>query len=154
MSPAQFGRYLTTKEKDEVLAGWRQQCAAAAGDCGAGFPDQLIIPWCEKLNSIEGLCTVQSCAGHGPDAHGYRFCGHLWLRLSAPMMQRFIEEGAALAADREHIERAGLFYDASGGQIAVIEFAGAEQGKLEESVESIYQFFRALSSSLVWGATI
>ncbi len=147
-------RYLTRKEKDDVLARWRQQCASATHDCGAGLPDPPIVPWCQKLNSIEGLCTIQSCSGHGPDGQGYRSSGHLWLRLSAPMMQRYIEEGGDLAADKDHIERAGLFYDSAGAQVAFIEFRGAEQGKLDESAAAIYEFFRALSSSLVWGAAI
>lgn len=84
------------------------KCKAREMSSGPGLPETSMIPWCEKLNDIDGLCTVQSCAGHGPDACGYRSSGHLWLRLSAPMMKQFIERGSDLAADLEHIERANL----------------------------------------------
>ena len=102
----------------------------------------------ERLNAIEGLCTVQSCTGH-TDAEGFRSSGHLWLKLSAPMMREFIDSACELAANDDCIERVGLTFTPN-CSYAVVEFAGMERGKLGESMTAIVDYFRELSLSLVW----
>lgn len=47
--------------------------------------DPEFIPYLQEINSIEGICTTQSCAGHKRDKH--QDDGHLRFRLSGKMMR-------------------------------------------------------------------
>ena len=65
-------RHLSADEKAKILTVWREQ--QQTGAAGHGDPDPDMIPWCEKLNALPGVCTVQSCSGHREN--GYLRSGH------------------------------------------------------------------------------
>ena len=134
------GRYLTSSRKREVLQEWRRSVAHAT--TGPGGPDRAIVPWCERLNRLPGVCTLQSCAGHrGGET---LTAGHLWLWLSLEMATEF--QGGALAlAAQPTIERVYTLYGAWGQEVSVIEFAGEERGCLDASMTTILEHFRSLS---------
>lgn len=76
-------RYLTQKAKARELAAFqelRKKGAPAGNQAGRGYPDPDILPWCDRLNALEGLCTLQSCAGHTPrNGDPGPHPGHLWI---------------------------------------------------------------------------
>jgi hypothetical protein len=144
-------RFLTAAEKRQTIAAWLD--ARAAYPCvegnlsGRGFPDADMLPWCDQLNAIEGVCTVQSCAGHGSAAAGsIDSAGHVWLLLDAAMSAAFDAGAFRLAADTTHIERVSRLYMPWGKEIASITFAGNERDLLNESMHVILTFFRSLRS--------
>ncbi len=129
-------RFLTVGEKQKEIAEWEALCRArpsAIGDVGGrGFPDPDMIPWCAALNAIPGVCTVQSCAGHGTQA-SVQDSAHLWLRFDGAMSTAFDAEAYTLAAD-ERIEQVSRVYSSCGKEIASITFAGNERDSLNESM--------------------
>lgn len=64
------GRYMTPHGKSEELASWFKAKADRIANPpegfvgGHGYPDPEIYAWCEKLNGLSRVCTLQSCAGH------------------------------------------------------------------------------------------
>jgi hypothetical protein len=141
-------RFLTVEEKQAELAAWDALCRASRADRadegGRGFPDADMIPWCATLNAIPGVCTVQSCAGHGSVGHpGYVSSAHLWLRLDKTMSAAFDAEAFALAANNG-IESVVRAYTAWGKEIASITFAGNERDSLNDSMAMIAAFLQSL----------
>ena len=138
-------RWLTPDVKRKILAEWgvKKQQALPDGDlAGRGFPDPEIIPWCDRLNKIEGVCTLQSCAGHemGSVEGGW---GHLWLWLSEPISRAFDSRAFELAS-YPHIDRVERIYGSWGQEVASITFAGDERGLLAESGALILRFLGSL----------
>ena len=113
-----------------------------------GYPDQDILSWCDKLNAIEGVCTIQSCAGHGPETNGCYAAGHLWLRLDPVLSAAFEERVFELAQDTRHIERISKIYQSWGHEVTAIEFAGNGHALLTESMQVIYGFFESLAKRM------
>jgi len=140
------------REKSETLAYWGRVCRGtlSADSGGSGLPDGDMIPWCKRLNAIPGVCTVQSCSGHPPDADGYRSSAHVWIKLSGPL-SRLFRECAPTLAKEEHVDRLSTAYMPDGSEIVVVEFAGNERGLLDYSMDSIASFFESLFERLVWG---
>lgn len=140
-------RYLTRDEKVNVLQAWEAMCQTLPEDvpnCGdeRGFPDPPMIDWCAALNALDGVCTVQSCAGHKrPD--GALDSGHLWLRLDSEMTARFDAKALALA-NAAGIERVSRLYTKWGAEITEVVFLGNERRHLERSMQSVLGFFRTL----------
>lgn len=141
-------RYLTVEEKQAILAEWRDRkklLMRPSGMLGGrGFVDPEIVPLCDALNRLDGICTLQSCAGHhcdGIDDHVYP--GRLWLRLSQHMTHRFEIEVRQLA-ELPAIDRVGKIYWKDGKETVTIEFKGIEAGLLAESSAVILDFFRKL----------
>ncbi len=134
-------RYLTPPEKRRTLVEWRR-AHASAGE-GPGFPDPDMVAWCAKLNAIPGICTVQSCAGHGRPG-SVDSSGHMWLRLSAPMSAAFDAHALRLAASTDLIEHVTRVYTPWGKEVATITFAGNERGLLADSMQLIVSFLRSL----------
>ena len=96
-----------------------------------------MVEWCERINAIDGLCTVQSCAGHV--VHGVSSCGHLWIAMSDYMSARFDELAFDLSA-QPGIERVYRLYSSWGQEIVCIEFEGDERGHLHSSMQTILEF--------------
>jgi hypothetical protein len=139
--PVSGSRYLTTAEKTAELDGWRRTRDAFAGIVGPGVPDPEMIPWCEKINALPGVCTLQSCSGH-PDGEIPRL-GHLWLRLDDRRAASFHARAFELAA-KTGIERISLIYQPWGHEVIQLEFAGSPDGQLEGSLGAILGFLGSL----------
>ena len=141
-----MGRYLTTAEKRSVLGSWRRtlsQPRPAEDQPGRGYPDTDMIPWCDRLNALRGVCTVQSCAGHRY-ADGTRTSGGIWLRLDCARAEAFCLGAFELAKRTPHIERVSMRYASWGQEIVIIDFAGNEHGLLAESLEIVTGFISRL----------
>jgi hypothetical protein len=140
------GRYLTSAGKDaalKVYADHRETLITPLDDRGGrGFPDTDIVPWCDRLNAMPGVCTLQSCAGHRRD--GYLTSGHLWLWLAPDVCEAFRRRAFELARLSPPIERVTTRYAAWGQEIACVEFAGNERDRLAESMRVILAFFSDL----------
>jgi len=141
------GRYLSVGEKRRILAQWsaeQHHAVGRDGRGGEGWPDRDVLPLCEALNSFPGVCTVQSCAGHGrPGWVDYPGC--LWLRLDRRTSAAFERRASVLAGMRE-IDRVSKIYNEDGKELVAIEFAGNERNLLAESERRIVHFFEQLIS--------
>ena len=140
-------RFLTPHEKTETLASWEEYKRAfirPGAKGGRGYVDPDIVPLCDALNRLPGVCTLQSCTGHSAnDSDGPVYSGVMWLRLNQRMTHRFEEQAHRLAAEQV-IDRVGKIYCEDGKETVTIEFKGNETGLLAESVSVVLGFFRAL----------
>lgn len=134
-------------EKAAILSEWEDvRSAWESGRLrGVGAPDAAMVPWCDRINSLPGLCTLQSCAGHwrGDTIE----TAHLWIWLSREAGTRFELAAPALAARAETIERVSKLYLADGKKVASIYFRGDERGLLGQSMEVVFAFLREVSCS-------
>ncbi len=137
-------RYLTPELKRSILPVWNRAKAEPLplGDlAGCGWPDPEIIPLCNALNVLPGVCTLQSCAGHKKES---RFiCGHLWIVLDESMSYKF-EQRAFELAHHKNIEWLSKVYSSWGQEVICIEFLGNERGLLQASMEVVLGFFKSL----------
>lgn len=143
-------RHLTASEQSAELASWATLCATLPHDTGrggVGLPDPDMVEWCEALNSIPGVCTVQSCAGH-VEPGGVLASAHLWLRLDPAMSRAFDADAFRLAARVAHIEQVARVYAPWGKEIASITFAGNERDSLRPSMRLIVAFLRSLAAKV------
>lgn len=129
-------RYLGPDDKDAIHAEWAARRAEAppSGDlAGKGWPDPEIFPLCDELNRLPGVCTLQSCSGHGAG-------GHLWLWLDEATSLEFDRWGCVLAR-MPGIESVSKKLTGWGQEIAAIEF----DSRFEKACESVLIFFYAAS---------
>jgi len=140
-------RYLTKGEKKERIADWER---VKKGQQKPSVADKDIIPLCDALNELEGVCTIQSCSGHfgitNPDSSHYIQKAHLWLRLDKETALKFYEHVFELA-DNKLIEVVEILFhpkDVWGGVIVSIIFEGNNSGKLLASSDVILPFFSEL----------
>jgi hypothetical protein len=136
-------RYLNTDAKADELSHWQRVLAERAGVAGVGNPDPEMVPWCERINAINGVCTLQSCAGHEHGEGGSRSSGHLWLWLAAEKAIAFQERAFELARHAA-IERISTIYQPWGREVVQIEFRGTPDGQLESSGQAILAFLASL----------
>lgn len=133
-------RYLTVDEKANILEEWEAAKASRlrpAGDSGGhGWVDPEIVPTCDALNELPGVCTLQSCSGHGESA------GHLWLWLDERHSHAIDVWGHVLAR-LPGIETVSRKYTSWGQQITAIEF----DSRLEMASQSVLCFFVALETT-------
>ncbi len=129
-------RFLLADDKARIVADWEHTKERWRKGIinGAGEPDADIIPWCDRLNELPGVCTLQSCVGHETS-------GHLWLWLDEQRSREFDRWGYVLAR-MEGIETVNRKYGSWGQEITAIEF----DGRFEKACESVLLFFRALSN--------
>ena len=142
-------RYLTEAEKARNLQSWEEACYALPSDLPEagderGFPDPPMIEWCRRLNVLDGVCTVQSCAGHRRD-DGSVASGHVWLRFSREIAARFDETALSLAA-QPGIEQVSRLYAPWGAEISAITFHGNERARLNQSMHVILAFVTSCRS--------
>ena len=134
-------------EKAEILEGWEERKRTlinpeAKG--GLGYVDPDIVPLCDALNQLPGVCTLQSCAGHSAeDSDGPIYPGELWLRLGPGIKGRFEAVVRQLAANTS-IDRVGKIYWEDGKETVTITFKGNELGHLAESSAVVLKFFEKL----------
>ena len=135
-------------EKAGILESWDERKKTLMRQHGAkggyGYVDPEIVPLCDALNKLTGVCTLQSCAGHSAtESDGPIYPGQLWLRLNQRMAQRFEEHAHRLAA-APAIDRVGKIYWENGKETVTIDFKGDETGLLAESSSTVLGFFSAL----------
>lgn len=140
-----MGRYLSPTAKRRVLGEWARILATSppkqnGGSRGHSDPD--IIPWCERLNALPGVCTLQSCAGHRRGR--WRDPAHLWIWLDRPMSELFDRQALGLARN-PLIERVERLYTSWGSEVAAITFAGNDRDLLGESMNVVLAFFESLA---------
>jgi hypothetical protein len=137
-------RYLTPKAKVRVLREFdthKMQSKPKGELAGKGYPDPEIIPLCDWLNSFDGVCTLQSCAGHriGSLIHSK---GVLWIWLDEKLAAQFRERAFELAMNPQ-IESVSQVYSIWGEYVAII-FRGNECGEIRTSLHVIQQYFGSL----------
>ena len=136
-------RYLTAVGKRDALEFWEQRKLDIRPDGfigGRGYADPEMFPWCDALNAIEGVCTLQSCAGHKhPDGHQWH--GQLWLWLDGALARQFDVRVFELAG-HPLMERVRRLYLRDGNEVVDLEYAGTDQ--LDASMAVIVAFFRSL----------
>ena len=136
-----LNKYLTEPEKARELEYWDAAKISAVPDSegqgGKGFPDSEIIPLCDALNAVPGICTLQSCGGHGPGDPG-----HLWLWLDREKSGLFDVWGHVLA-HLPGIDGVHRKYTQWGQEVVAIRF----NGRLDEASTSVLLFFSALAWS-------
>jgi hypothetical protein len=135
-------RYLTPAEKERALREWADYQAETAGVVGPGVQDPEIVAWCDKINALDGVCTLQSCAGHHP-GEGERWMGVLWLWFDERVALAFWRRAFELA-ERSGIERVSTIYQPWGQEIVQIEFRGVPDGQLETSMAKLVEFLSSL----------
>jgi len=158
-------RYLSEEAKAVELKTWEATKADYLANPptkfhgGHGYPDPEIFAWCDTLNAIEGVCTLQSCAGHrctkeshcawcsenfDEDEIDHVWNGQLWLWLDEIASLMFHKHAFELAA-HPLIEKVSVHYHIDEKEIVDIVFKGTDQ--LDESMMVIMQFFSGIKVS-------
>ena len=133
-------RFLSINSKQYVLAEWgcTKRCWRAGDLQGTGEPDADVVPWCDRINELPGICTLQSCAGH--DQGGTIQSAHLWIWMSATVAERFNRNAFLMYRNRDAIDSLSRHYLRDGKEIASITFFGNERDRLEESLMFVFGF--------------
>lgn len=141
-----MGVSLTKVSKERELARWEALKAGPRGKGGMGFPDDRIIPLCDEINTLTGVCTLQSCAGH-PRSTKQKWSapGQLWLWLDRRMFRAFIRQAPAFAK-RAGIEEVRLLFGRYNDDRIVVDllFHGDDKRRLKKSSTAILLFLRRL----------
>lgn len=125
----------------EYLKYWEEQGFPVKG--GVGWPDPEMLPWVEKINRIDGLCTLQSCSGHANKDKGHWAAGRLWLWMAREKWEAF--QGLALdLAQEPTIERVASLYQPYGRVVIDLTFEGLACGTLEESMDIILKYLQSM----------
>ena len=151
MQNSTLPRFLTQHHKRVILDGWLKAVEdfkqnRPEGELGrTGYPDLEMFDWCKKINAFEGMCTLQSCAGHRryDDDETSRLydTGCLWIWLSSGLSSRF-HESAHLLALRPEMESVATRYAGWGQEFAEMRFDGMNLGQsnLDDSMTEILAF--------------
>ena len=133
-------RFLLADDKKRIVADWEhiKEDQRTKEIVGPGVPDREIVPWCDRINQLPGLCTLQSCAGHKDG--DTLVSGHLWLLMSQSAADRFDRTAFLLLRNEDSIEQISWLYQHEGKKIASIIFAGNERESLETSISLIFGF--------------
>ena len=108
---------------------------------GRGYPDPDILPFCDWLNSFDGVYTLQSCAGHKPrNGHGASQ-GRLWVWLPARASDRL--RARACEFVRSPIDQISTCYR-SNGEFLELVFQGNESGQLDKSLAALEVMFKTI----------
>lgn len=170
-TPVVGSRYMTATAKALELASWERAkaerlSAPPSGFVGGhGYPDPEIYSWCDKLNALHRVCTLQSCAGHvcTPESHcdycaealgvGVNYIsaeqrhvmnGQLWLWLDEKL-SRYVYDNTRFLAALPGVEKVSMLWHVEGREILDIVFRGAGTGELDTSMKGIMLFFEEAS---------
>jgi hypothetical protein len=146
------------------LARGRADGTIVGETAGLGYPDPEMYAFCDALNAIPGVCTMQSCSGHrveyeqgepgrpieqvGPTL----WSGVLWIKLDRTLHARFVDQAWWLA-DLSSVERVGLLLgEWCDGDVAEVVFIGLNGGatradgleRLQVAQRAIVRFFADL----------
>lgn len=136
-------RYLTDEGKARELRSWddikredrtgERPPGASLG--GYGYPDPDMYLWCDRINALRGVCTLQSCAGHRDGKYFHH--AQLWLWFDAPTLERFWTTEAMSLSAHPLIERVHLMAQPYGHEVVDLVFHGNEKDSLNASMELI-----------------
>lgn len=125
---------------------------------GTGHADPEIYELCDVLNAMDGLCTLQSCAGHHLQAaDGTGWCRHsaqLWLWLSVPVTVAFAQRVDRLALS-PLVERVQTMYLPTNEgvirEVVDVRFRGMEHSALEfaQSCTLVHECFREVVDAAI-----
>ena len=146
--------FLSREEKLRELERWfallgTRRWQHNGRGAGRGLPDAEMVPWCLRLNAIPGVCTLQSCAGHGGAAR--RDTGSLWLRLGARVYRELLPHRAQDLLAVRGVERLQTIYCKDGRAVVALTFAGNERRRLQASMTGIARFFEGLGRAAAGG---
>ncbi len=143
-------RFLTPKGKRGVLAAWEHTKQAwHIGEInGPGEPDANIIPWCDRINELPGICTLQSCAGHRDGK--FKSDGHLWLWMDHIVHSRFHANAFLLLQNKDHVDLLSTLYLHDGKEAASITFYGNGHDRLDASITLIYGFLCGIANETAY----
>lgn len=145
--PEKQQRYLNARAKAELLAEFRErrQEAIPNGNVGGkGYPDPGILPFCDWLNSFDGVCTLQSCEGHRERMGHVATSGVLWIWFDKKLAEEF--RSRAFEIVTPPIERVSQVYSGSMEYVEVV-FNGTESGQLQESLAILGSFIESLANN-------
>ncbi len=145
--------HLTPEGKVQEMAWWEEAKAGPRGKGGRGFPDDRIIPLCDRLNMLDGVCTLQSCAGHAPtESRDWTYPGQLWLWLDEMTFWKFLHTAPSFG-EEEGVEDVRVLFNRHNDARATvsIDFRGddVDDEALGRSTEVIYKHFHRLAASQV-----
>lgn len=146
-----MSRWLLDDEKESTLSFWHHtrdvipetwevKAQFAAG--GYGWPDPAMHPWCDRLNALDGVCTVSSCTGHLIVPEHYSD-GHLWVRLGekvTPLLDETIAFLVSLPSVTTLAKRYFLADVREPWEWLEIEFPGGRE-TLNENLAPIVSYF-------------
>lgn len=135
-------------EKVSALKRWEEYKQTLMRPVGAkggrGYVDPEIVPLCDALNQLDGIYTLQSCAGHSvEESDGAIYSGELWLRFDKKIRARFEIQAHCLSAE-PMITRVGKIYWEDGKETVTISFKGNESNLLIKSSAVVLTFFKRL----------
>ena len=144
-------RFMTPTGKIQELARFVRERAKG------GLADKAMVPYCDALNDLPGVCTLQSCAGHRPgeisagapvgtrDQQTAR-TAHLWLWLDERTADTFYYSAWRLS---EHpcMEHVAIRFQPYGQQLVELIFHGNDcgPGHLNSSMQVILKFLREIT---------
>lgn len=142
-------RFMTEEAKREELRHFQEDRSRGPFNLpgGRGGVDPDILPLCDQLNALPGLCTLQSCAGHGETEHSGIWPASLWLWLDE-RTSRSMDENAHVLANNPLMESVSKCFKPWGHVIWEIMFFGNERGRLDESGAALIDFFTEMVSGL------
>ncbi len=136
-------RFMTRSDKERELNLFAKNRELA---------DVEILPYCDALNTLPGVCTLQSCAGHrsgevsasAPEGTRDQYSVRpacLWLWLDEKTARRFYECAAELGG-HPLMEHVAVRFQPYGQQVVEIFFAGNDRGPgyLDSSMRVIFDF--------------
>ena len=137
-------KYLSYAEKESILAEWATRRSDLSAKMDApGMPDLEVLPLVDYLNSLPGICTVQSCSGHHLTEHmseGGIKPGLLWIRLDIHAARESNLHIDELLQHRE-IEAISLLFKRWSGPVVEILFHGKERKAFPTSERILKKFF-------------
>lgn len=145
-------RYLTPEGKVAELEYWRSAQRTSVrppGDAGGhGFVDPEIVPWCDVLNAIDGVCTLQSCCGHRtPSADGegdHVWNGQVWLWLSEPLAMAVYKHIGSLGRSALFDSVALLFGKGQGEREVLDVTFVPKPGNMDRAMKALADFLRTV----------
>lgn len=138
-----MGRFLTQEEKDVELRKLEQLYQTANEKPNDGL-DLPLVPYLKRLNSVDGVLTIDSCSGHPAP---YDECGVLWIRLSEEKYTKFLLRVHELTdfVDDIYVKLYFARFDGEPCDIVEIRFRGLGfADSIDPVLEHITNFFESL----------
>lgn len=157
--------YLTDWQKREILDAWKGTQRTGTGGVEkahkSGHPDHAVIDLCDRINKLEGFCTVQSCAGHkaeetktdldkGSGAKvvatvGRSSHGHLGVRMDQAAAKIYHRRSPDLVPFRGILE-VGFKFDLIAGPVAMVQFEKQTEEGSWATRDRLARFFESLDA--------
>ena len=110
------------------------------------FVEPDLRPWLNRLNKLDGVCTLQSCGGHrfldreNKSDETHIMNGHLWIWLSESVSKIFYTKAFELVQS-DSMECVSIMFQSYGREIVSISFKGRARNRMAESLDRIVEFF-------------